>query len=167
MWREIEKLRRATVGELRSKYLELFGQPSYSNHKQFLFRRVAWRLQAVAYGELSERARQQAQALAQDVDLRIKAPGHLVGTGEQLLQPTLRSRGKPSRDERLPPQGTMLRREFKGEWIVVQVLADGFQYQDRFYKSLSAIARQATGTAWNGYEFFRSSLKASATGERE
>jgi hypothetical protein len=43
MWREIEKLRRATVGELRSKYLELFGQPSYSNHKQFLFRRVVWK----------------------------------------------------------------------------------------------------------------------------
>jgi hypothetical protein len=47
---------------------------------------------------------------------------------------------------------------------VVQVLADGFQYQDRFYRSLSAIARQVTGTAWNGYEFFR--LKASA-GEGE
>ena len=53
----------------------------------------------------------------------------------------------------------MVRREFKGQLVVVQVLADGFQYQDRFYKSLSAIARQVTGTPWNGYEFFR--LKAS------
>ena len=80
MWKEIERLRRATVGELRTKYLELFGQPSRSNHKQFLFRRIAWRLQALAYGELSEQARQRALALAQDVDLRIKAPAHLVGT---------------------------------------------------------------------------------------
>ena len=48
MWKEIEQLRRATVRELRVKYLELFGQPSRSNHKQFLFRRVAWRLQALA-----------------------------------------------------------------------------------------------------------------------
>ena len=39
--------------------------------------------------------------------------------------------------------------------MVVQVLVDGFQYQDRFYKSLSAIARQVTGTPWNGYAFFR------------
>jgi len=39
--------------------------------------------------------------------------------------------------------------------VVVQVLEDGFQYQDRFYKSLSAIARQVTGTHWNGYAFFR------------
>ena len=62
MWNEIERLRRATVGELRTKYLEMFGQPSRSNHKQFLFRRIAWRLQAVAYGELSEQARQRALA---------------------------------------------------------------------------------------------------------
>jgi hypothetical protein len=49
----------------------------------------------------------------------------------------------------------MLRREFKGTLVVVHVLQDGFQYQDRFYKSLSAIARQVTGTPWNGYDFFR------------
>jgi hypothetical protein len=162
VWQEIERLRTASVGELRTKYFELFGQCSRSNHKQFLFRRVAWRLQALAYGDLSEQARQRALALAQDVDLRIKAPRHLVGSAQQVLQPTLRSRHKPGRDERLPGPGSVLRREFKGQVVVVQVLADGFQYQDRFYKSLSAIARQATGTAWNGYAFFRlDGLKAS------
>jgi hypothetical protein len=159
MWKEIEQMRQATVGELRVKYLELFGQPSRSNHKQFLFRRVAWRLQALAYGELSEQARQRALALAQDVDLRIKAPVHLVAAADQVLQPTLRSRRKPGRDQRLPKPGSVLTREYKGQFVVVQILPDGFQYQDRFFKSLSAIARQATGTAWNGYEFFR--LKAS------
>ena len=152
---EIEHLRTATVTELRAKYFDLFGQPSRSNHKQFLFRRVAWRLQALAYGDLSDEARRQALALAQDADLRIKAPGHLVGTAQQVLQPTLRSRRKPSRDERLPEPGSILRREFKGQIVVVQVLEQGFQYQDRFYRSLSAIARQVTGTHWNGYVFFR------------
>jgi hypothetical protein len=162
MWKEIEQLRQATVGQLRVKYLELFGQPSRSNHKQFLFRRVAWRLQALAYGELSEQARKRALALAQDVDLRIKAPAYLVAAADQVLQPTLRSRGKPGRDERLPGPGSVLQREYKGQLVVVQVLPDGFQYQDRFFKSLSAIARQVTGTPWNGYEFFR--LKASPGG---
>src|SRR5258708_16528708 len=152
---EIEQLRRATVGELRTKYFDLFGQPSHSNHKQFLFRRVAWRLQALAYGELSDQARQQALALAQDADLRIKAPRHLVGAGQQVLLPTLRSRRKEGRDKRLPQPGGVLHREFKGQLVVVQVLDHGFQYQDRFYKSLSAIARQVTGTHWNGYAFFR------------
>jgi hypothetical protein len=159
VFQEIERLRKASVGELRTKYLELFGQASRSNHKQFLFRRVAWRLQALTYGELSEQARQQALAIAQDVELRIKAPQHLVGTARQMLQPTLRSRHKLGRDQRLPGPGSILRREFKGHTVVVQVLVDGFQYQDRFYKSLSAIARQVTGTPWNGYAFFR--LKAS------
>ncbi len=154
VWREIEQLRGATVRELRAKYCALFGQSSHSNHKQFLFRRVAWRLQAIAYGDLSEHVRQQALALAQDADLRIKAPRHLVGSAEQVLQPTLRSRRKPGRDERLPEPGSILCREFKGQMVVVQVLEHGFQYQDRFYKSLSAIARQVTGAHWNGYAFF-------------
>jgi hypothetical protein len=154
MWIEIEELRRATVRELQAKYLEMFGQPSRSHHKQFLFRRIAWRLQAIAHGELSERARQRALAIAQDVDLRIKAPAHLVGSGPELLQPTLRSRHRGGRDERLPKPGSLLQRKFKGQIVVVQVLADGFQYQDRYYKSLSAIARQITGTRWNGYAFF-------------
>jgi hypothetical protein len=56
----------------------------------------------LAYGELSEQARQRALALAQDVDLRIKAPACLVGTPQQVLRPTLKSRGKAGRDERLP-----------------------------------------------------------------
>jgi Protein of unknown function (DUF2924) len=160
VWKEIEQLRRLTVGELRVKYLEVFGQPSRSNHKQFLFRRVAWRLQAQAYGDLSDQARQQALAIAQDVELRIKAPAHLAGPARRLLQPTLRSRYKPGRDARVPKPGSFLQREFKGQMVIVQVLADGFQYQDRHYKSLSAIARQVTGTAWNGYSFFR--LKTTA-----
>ena len=98
--------------------------------------------------------------MAQDVDLRIKAPTHLVAPTHQVLQPTLGGRRKAGRDERLPGPGSVLRREYKGQLVVVQVLPNGFQYQDRFFKSLSAIARQATGTPWNGYEFFR--LKSSA-----
>jgi hypothetical protein len=66
----------------------------------------------------------------------------------------VKSRRKPGRDERLPEPGSILRREFKGQMVVVEVLEHGFQYQDRFYKSLSAIARQVTGTNWNGYAFF-------------
>jgi len=52
----------------------LFGDESRSNHKQFLVRRVAWRLQAIDEGDLSERARQRALNLAQDADLRLTAP---------------------------------------------------------------------------------------------
>ena len=77
---EIEQLRGATVRELRTKYFELFGQPSHSNHKQFLFRRIAWRLQALAYGELSEKARQQALG-----STAIVVVGDIVKMRERLL----------------------------------------------------------------------------------
>ena len=72
--REIEGLRGQTVARLRVKYRDLFGQESRSNHKQFLIRRIAWRLQANAEGDLSERARQRALALAEQAELRIRAP---------------------------------------------------------------------------------------------
>jgi hypothetical protein len=57
MWREIDGMRHQTVGQLKAKYREMFGNESRSNHKQFLVRRIAWRLQANAEGSLSERAR--------------------------------------------------------------------------------------------------------------
>ena len=74
MRKEIEELSRMTVGQLREKYLEVFGEESRSNHKQFLFRRIAWRIQALAEGGLSERARRRALEIANDADLRIRAP---------------------------------------------------------------------------------------------
>jgi hypothetical protein len=60
MRKEIEVLSRMTVSQLRQKYLEVFGEESRSNHRQFLFRRIAWRIQALAEGGLSERARRRA-----------------------------------------------------------------------------------------------------------
>ena len=59
---------------LRSRYRQLFAQSSHSNHKDYLFRRVAWRLQALAEGGLSERARHYARGIATDADLRLCAP---------------------------------------------------------------------------------------------
>ena len=53
----IDELRSSKVIVLRKKYQEVFGQESKSSNKKFLFRRVAWRLQADAEGGLSERAR--------------------------------------------------------------------------------------------------------------
>jgi hypothetical protein len=145
LWREIDGLRYQTVGQLRVKYLEVFGQESRSNHKQFLVRRIAWRLQANAEGDLSERARQQALKLAELGDLRIRAP-------EAFLR---KCSVENPKDPRLPASGTLLTREFQGQSVSVEVLKFGFRYQDRDYKSLSAIARKVTGVQWNGYEFFR------------
>jgi hypothetical protein len=75
---EIEGLRHMTTGQLKDKYSEVFGEASRSNHKQFLFRRIAWRIQANAWGGLSERARRRALEIADDADLRIRAPKNFL-----------------------------------------------------------------------------------------
>lgn len=59
------------------------------------------------------------------------------------------------RDPRLPEPGTVIEREHNGDKIRVKVLEDGFEYKDKTYRSLSAIAREATGTTWNGLLFFK------------
>ena len=71
---QIEELRYMTVSQLREKYREVFGEESRSNHKQFLFRRIAWRIQALAEGGLSELAKRRALEIANDADLRIRLP---------------------------------------------------------------------------------------------
>ena len=149
IWSEIDHLRHKTVAQLQIRHLEVFGEPSRSNHKQFLIRRIAWRLQALAEGDLSERARERALSLARDADLRLRAPHSAV------WQPgTAAVRGR-HRDSRLPLPGTVLARTFRDQHITVQVLEKGFEYEGTVYRSLSAVARQISGTQWNGFSFFR------------
>jgi len=52
---EIESLRHMTVGQLKDKYRQVFGEETRSNHKQFLFPRIAWRIPANAWGGLMRR----------------------------------------------------------------------------------------------------------------
>lgn len=107
MREEIEGLRHMTVGKLKEKYREVFGESSRSNHKQFLFRRIAWRMRASAYGGLSERARRRALEIANDSDLRIRALKNLLKT-ELDDSRTIETRVVPTDDPRLPMAGTEL-----------------------------------------------------------
>jgi len=159
IWHEIDSLRHQTVGQLKAKYREVFGQESRSNHKQFLVRRIAWRLQANAEGDLSERARQRALALAQETELRIRAPESFL---QELSGATGKWRGD-ARDRRLPRPGTWLTRQFQGQSVAVEVLEKGFRYQERVYKSLSAVARHVTGTQWNGFHVLPTRRQRGAT----
>ena len=77
---ELKRLQAMTTTELRTKYREVFGEDTRSFHKQFLVRRIAWQLQANAYGGLSERARQRARELADERFLRTRAPRTLGPT---------------------------------------------------------------------------------------
>jgi hypothetical protein len=143
-----------TVRELREKYREVFGEESQSNHRQFLIRRIAWRIQELAEGGLSERARQRALEIANDADLRIRAPKNFLKAEGDDAARTVLSKLQGHKDERLPMPGTELTREYRGQRIVVRVLPDGFEYDGRRFRSLSAIASKVTGVRWNGFLFF-------------
>jgi len=155
MRKQIDELSAMTVGQLREKYQEVFGEESRSNHKQFLFRRIAWRIQAIAEGGLSERVRRRALEIANDANLRIRAPKPKFGP-DVALDPKLSVSRKVTTalDPRLPPPGTYLEREYKRRQIIVKILVNGFEFDGEIYRSLSAIASEVTGTKWNGFLFF-------------
>jgi hypothetical protein len=116
------------------------------------YRRIAWRIQALAEGGLSERARLRAMAIANDADLRIRAPKRRSSDPNAFLEVTAKV-PKPI-DNRLPAPGTWIEREYRGQRIAVKVRADGFEFEGRVYKSLTAVANEATGGKWNGFKFF-------------
>jgi hypothetical protein len=158
MGKELAALGRMTVDELRTRYGEVFGEEPRSRHRQWLVKRIAWRIQALAEGGLSERARRRAAELANDADLRLTAP---IATAVELPAPS--QAGQPrtavvkahfSTDRRLPPPGTVLARPYKGQTLRVIVRADGFEYEGEAYNSLSAVAKAITGSHCNGYLFF-------------
>ena len=153
--KQIAALERMTVGQLQRRYAEVFGETARSGNKQWLFRRIAWRIQALAEGDLAtraiERSRALARELARDADLRLRPP--------TAPPPTLRAGAATThlavqRDERVPPPGTILTRPFKGREHRVTVLPNGFEHEGEVYRSLSAVAHAITGSHWNGLLFF-------------
>jgi hypothetical protein len=148
----IAALRRRTTGELRDKYAELFGELTNSCNRVWLVKRIAWRLQALAEGDLSERARQRAAELAKDADLRVSAPRPKT---VRITQPRAAGTTDRARAAGTLLPGTTLTRLYKGETLEVTVLANGFECGGHVYRSLSAVAKAITGTHTSGSLFFR------------
>src|SRR5580693_6695023 len=111
VFRSMEELESSNIPALKKRYRELFGEESKSSNKQYLFRRIAFRLQANAEGDLSERARRRAVDIADDRDLRVRAPKEFVARLASGSQSTDRQR--PPKDYRLPIPGTLLTRRLR------------------------------------------------------
>jgi hypothetical protein len=150
---QLAELQRLTTPQLRARFAEVFGEPTPANNRTWLIKRIAWRLQALAEGGLSERARRRAAELANDADLRLNPP-RPPRTAEPAQAPATLRTGPAAPDRRLPPPGTILTRAYKGATLEVQVLPKGFAYQGQVYRSLSAVAKAITGSHCNGYWFF-------------
>ena len=143
-------LGRMKMAELRAKYAEVFGGETTSHNAAFLRKKIAWRIQELAEGGVTERAQARLAELGRDAPLRERPP---VVRGEH-PPASAAAIAHAMRDQRLPPPGGVLRREYKGAVHEVTVAEGGFVYRDVTYASLSAVAKAITGTSWNGMLFF-------------
>jgi hypothetical protein len=156
MQRELGKLEFMKVTQLAKRYEELFGQPCRSRNKQYLVRRIAWRLQCNSEGGLSERAKRRIEELADDAEVRLTPPTNRNPSITTVpKERTGISPAEIGRDKRLPLKGSCIQRVYKGKVLQVIVLADGFELEGKKYKTLSAIAKDITGSHMNGFRFFK------------
>ena len=146
---EIAGLYSLTRTELRRKWAELFGTACYSNGRDFLIRRIAWRLRNQLEGGLSERALAHAHNIADQALIR-RRPSRYHYMEDEIPQEG--SSGQPS-----PPQaGRVISREYKGRIHEVTVLPnDRFAYEGKVYDTLTTIAWKITGYQTSGNKFFK------------
>ncbi len=119
---QLATLPEKTTPELKQLWRDLYDREPPPYNKPFLVKRLAYRIQELAYGGLSARAEAKLAALIEEEDARVKGK-QPVRKGDRLIA------------------GTRLVREWQGVEHTATVLDDGFEYQGRRYKSLSAIAR--------------------------
>src|SRR5262245_12193014 len=104
-----------TVGQLREKWKELYpGEESRSFNRVYLWRRLAWRVQELAYGGLSERAKARIAEINREDDLRFLPPRTWNPEAIATLAPTSSQGTRPVRDSRLPAPGSVITRQYKG-----------------------------------------------------
>ena len=147
---EIAALQRLTTRQLQAKFAELCGETTPSSNRTWLIKRIAWRMQALAEGGLSERAQRRAAELANASDLRLAAPR--TPRTQRTKRP---KQHRHHANHLLPMPGTVLTRPYKGQNLQVQVQPDGFQFDGHTYRSLSAVAKAITGSHCSGRLFFR------------
>ena len=158
---ELAALQGLTTTQLCERYADLHGQPARTRHKPYLIRKIAWRIQALAEGDLTERARRRAAELANDADVRVMPPKAQDTQPPANGAPTGQRTGANVGDPRLPAPGAAIFREYKGQQLRVVVLPDGegFEYGGEKYKTLTAVAKVITGSHMNGFRFFHLEVK--------
>lgn len=136
--KQIAELPTLPQARLKELWKEYFGVEPPAYRKGFLVRGLAHRIQELTYGGLSAAHQTRLDALIADAEDAVQGrkKRKTAVAGEDLLL------------------GTRLIREWKGVEHETTVIENGFEYQGRRYRSLSAVARAITGTRWNGPMFF-------------
>ena len=140
--RQLAELDTLPTKELKERWRILYGDEALSYNRQFLLKRLAYRIQEIAYGGLPHEVRTRLNKLLDE-----------EGYDEIGVKVADRKPPRSAPGDR-PIPGTMLIREWDGERHEVTALQKGFEYRGIPYRSLSAVARKITGTRWNGPLFF-------------
>ncbi len=164
---KITGLKNKAIPELQKEYENLFNsQKATSDNKIYLVRRIAYRLQELEYGSarspeagdsslahhcsgLSEKAQNRLKDF-----IKLYDPINNKAIRPKISIETQAMKKNHIRDRRLPIPGSVIIKEYKGKDIQVKVLEIGFEYNGKIYKNLTAIAKEITGSHWNGYLFF-------------
>lgn len=140
---QLAELETMTTAELAQKWFEVLGDAARSRNRGYLVKRIAYRIQEVAEGGLSARALSKVEELAPTSPIRRRARPRREGAPAAEVA--------SDRDPRLPPVGTVLRPRYKGAEFAIEVLSEGFEFDGKVYKSLSAAAKAATGVPINPF----------------
>ncbi|WP_426747390.1 DUF2924 domain-containing protein [Myxococcus faecalis] len=156
---QVAALATMPVPELAAKYLELYGEPTRSRNRDYLKKRLAFRIQELAEGGLSPRAVARIAELGDKLPerWRMRQVAETRASAPPPPPPAPvdgRTAAVNGRDARLPKPGTVLTRVFKGTQHRVTVREGGIEYEGQLHRSLSSVAKLITGTAWNGFTFF-------------
>ena len=146
MTAQLHALRGLSTPQLRARYCELFGEETTSHNRDFLFKRIAWRLQEQAFGGLSQRTKTRLAELVDESLIRVRPP--------QDFQPRVDAGPAPETQPPTPATGQIISRVYKGQRIDVEVLDNGFRHDGVVYASLSAVAKSITGSHCSGRAFF-------------
>jgi len=151
---QVAALNQMTVAQLRVRWQEVFGEETKQRHRIFMIKRLAWKLQEDQLPKLT--AEQESRVRQYMREYEAMPPEKWfpnAGRGRRKeAAPKVPSR---SHDRRLPKPGSVLTRTWKGSDVAVKILDGGrFEYDGKVYRSLSAVAREITGTSWNGWVFF-------------
>jgi hypothetical protein len=138
---QLADLERHSLASLRARWRQLFRSDPPAYGRQLLVRRIAYRIQELAYGGISADCRRELEKLVQE-----------GGDGRNDNGGVIQKALKPNSTH--TPPGTRIVREWRGRLYEVVVAESGFEFDGARYRSLSAIAKMITGTHWNGPAFF-------------
>ena len=139
----VAALDQAATDDLIAEFRRLNGRPARTRNRAWLVRKVAWAIQAEAFGGLSDKAKKRLDELIAQI-------GGPLGSADRTVTTTLPGKRKPN----APAVGTTLTRTWHGEQIIVHCRDNGYEHDGLLYRSLSAVAAHVTGAHWNGNLFF-------------